>query len=49
MRWWEIALYFLLVCVVGGLLLAAWWLVMIGILTPIAELLALLATLAVVG
>ena len=49
MRWRETALYVLLVCVVGGLLLAAWWLVMIWLLTPIAELLALLATLAVVG
>ena len=49
MRWWEIALYFLLVCVAGGLVWAAWWLVMIWLFTPIAELLALLATLAVVG
>ena len=49
MRWWEIALYVLLVCTVGGLLLAAWWLVVIWLLAPVAELLVLLATLAVVG
>ena len=49
MRWWEIVLYVLLICVVGGLLLAACWLVMVWLLTPIAQLLALLVTLAVVG
>ena len=49
MRWRELILYFLLVCLAGGLVWAAWWLVMIWLLTPIAELLALLATLAVVG
>ena len=49
MRWWETVLYFLLVCVAGGLVLAAWWFVMIWLLTPLAELLALLVTLAVVG
>lgn len=49
MRWWEIVLYVLLVCAVGGLLLAAWWLVMIWLLTPLAELLSFLVTLAVVG
>ena len=53
MRWWEIVLYVLLVCAVGGLLLAAWWLAMIWLLAPVAELLAellaLLVTLAVVG
>ena len=49
MCWRETALYVLLVCAVGGLLLAAWWLIMIWMLAPLAELLALLATLAVVG
>ena len=49
MRWWETVLYFLLICAVGGLLLAAWWLVMIWLFTPLAELLALLVTLAVAG
>ena len=49
MRWWEIVLYVLLVCAACGLLLAAWWLVIIWLLTPLAELLALLVTLAVVG
>ena len=49
MRWWEIVLYVLLICAVGGLLLAAWWLVMIWLFTPLAELLAFLVTLAVVG
>ncbi len=48
MRWWEIVLHFLLVCAVGGLLWAAWWLVMIWLLKPLAELLAFLVTLAVV-
>ena len=49
MRWWEIALYVLLVCAVGGLVWAAWWLVVIWLLKPLTELLAFLVTLAVVG
>ena len=49
MRWRETVLYFLVVCAVGGLLLAAWWLVMVWIFKPLAELLAFLVTLAVVG
>ena len=49
MRWWEIVLCFLFVCVAGGLLWVAWWLIIFWLLAPLAELLAFLVTLAVVG